>query len=77
MKTGLKPYKLIMVFGDTHIYNDHIEQVKIQVERNILTKPLLKLSDSIKNKDWKDITINDFEVIGYFSHPSIKANMSC
>ena len=77
MKTGLKPHKLIMVFGDTHIYNDHIEQVKIQVERNILTKPLLKLSDSIKNKDWKDITINDFEVIGYFSHPSIKANMSC
>lgn len=76
LKCNLKPDKLIMVFGDTHIYNDHIEQVKQQIRRKMLSKPILKLNKDIKDKDWNDITINDFELIGYFPHPSIFGKMS-
>jgi thymidylate synthase len=43
----------------------------------MLAKPILKLNESIKDKDWNDITIDDFELIGYYPHPGIKAKMSC
>jgi len=76
MKTGLKPHRLIMVFGDTHIYQNHIEQTVEQVNRSILSKPVLFLDDSIKNKDFDEITVDDFNIVGYFPHPSIKAIMS-
>ena len=75
-KTGLKPDKLIIVFGDTHLYKDHLEQTKRQISRQILTKPILNLDDSIINKNFKDMTIHDFELVGYFPYPSIKGVMS-
>jgi dihydrofolate reductase / thymidylate synthase len=75
-KTGLKPDKLIIVFGDTHLYKDHLSQTEKQISRQILTKPILNLDDSIIDKDFKDMTINDFELVGYFPHPSIKGIMS-
>tara|TARA_Y100000389_G_scaffold81378_1_gene77924 strand:- start:21 stop:1418 length:1398 start_codon:yes stop_codon:yes gene_type:complete len=75
-KTNLKPGKLVMSIGDTHIYNDHVEQINEQLSRTSLSQCKLELDDSIIDKDWKDITIDDFDLIGYFSHPTIKAKMS-
>ena len=75
-KTNLKPGKLVMSIGDTHIYNDHVEQINKQLARNSLSQCKLDLDDSIIDKDWKDITIDDFDLVGYFSHPAIKAKMS-
>ena len=62
--------------GDTHIYKDHFEQVKTQMTREALTAPILVLKDEVKTKEIKDITLEDFELIGYFPHNTIRANMS-
>lgn len=76
LRNGLKPGYLTVSTGDTHIYKDHIQQVKQQMERTILTHPELEIDKSIIHKKWNEITINDFKIIGYFPHPSIKATMS-
>lgn len=75
-KCNMTPNKLVISLGDTHIYKNHIEQVKEQTNRTILAYPLLKLSDEIHSKEIEDITIDDFELIGYFPHNSIKAPMA-
>lgn len=75
-KVDMIPDELIVCMGDTHIYSNHIEQVKEQLSRKPLPFPILHLNDDIKNKDFNEITIDDFELIGYFSHPSIKAKMA-
>lgn len=75
-RTGLVPKELIMSTGDTHVYANHIEQVKQQSERPPLSYPVLHLDPSIKEKDIGDITVDDFELVGYFPHPTIKGAMS-
>lgn len=75
-KHNMKPKELIYSCGDTHIYKNHIDQVKEQLTRTPRPFPKVKLSESIKTKDWKDITVEDFELIGYFSHPGIKIEMA-
>jgi thymidylate synthase len=72
----MKPNKLIISTGDTHIYTTHIEQMKIQNEREILVKPKLWINPDVKNKNLEDIEFNDFQLIGYQSHPTIKGQMA-
>lgn len=72
----MKPKELIISSGDTHIYKDHVEQMKEQIRRMPLTPPILKVSDSIVTKDIDDITIQDFELDGYFYHPRLYGKMS-
>lgn len=74
--TNMKPKELIISTGDTHIYLDHIEQVKEQLTRTPFPPPTLKMSDTISTKPMDQITIDDFELIGYQHHPAIKAKMS-
>ena len=75
-RCNLKPARLCISIGDTHIYNDHVTQIKEQLQRPSFSMPKLVVSDTIKSKDWKDITIDDFDLIGYFCNPAIKAKMS-
>jgi thymidylate synthase len=75
-KCGFVPRELIISFGDVHVYSDHIYQVNEQLTRNILSAPILSLSDDIIYKDFDDITVNDFDLIGYFPHKAIKGKMS-
>lgn len=75
-KTGLKPDNLIVVSGDCHIYKNHIEQVKQQLERATLPSPILRVDDSVAEKSFDDITLDDFELVGYLHHPAIKAPMA-
>jgi thymidylate synthase len=75
-KCGMTPKRLIISLGDTHIYNNHIQQVKEQLKRSILSYPVLKVDEAVKNKSIEEITIMDFELIGYFPHSSIKAQMA-
>jgi dihydrofolate reductase/thymidylate synthase len=75
-KYNMKPKELIYVSGDGHIYKNHIDAVNEQLTRIPRPFPKVKLSENIKNKDWKDITIEDFELIGYFPHPTIKIEMA-
>jgi thymidylate synthase len=67
---------LVISTGDTHIYNDHIHLVKQQLVREPLCAAVLKVDDCVIAKQWDDITIDDFEMIGYFPHPSIQGKMS-
>jgi thymidylate synthase len=76
MKCDMKPGRLVYSGGDIHIYKNHIEQVKQQLTRTPRPFPMLKLNESIKYKDFDNISIDDFEVIGYFPHNTIKANMA-
>jgi thymidylate synthase len=70
-ETGYTPGDLIGNLGDVHIYNNHIEQVKEQLQRSSFPLPTIELSNvDILNGEF------DYEVKGYESHPSIKAPLS-
>jgi thymidylate synthase len=71
--TGLKPGKVHLVIGDAHIYKDHIEQVRIQLERDIKSGPKLVINRKYSNIN--DYKFEHFDVIDYEHHPSIKAKM--
>jgi len=72
--TGLTPGLYNHVFGDAHIYEDHFDAVKEQLQRTSKKFPKLKIRRPIKIID--DFTMEDFEVIGYDPDPFIKASMS-
>lgn len=74
-RAGLGVGSLTISTGDTHIYINHYEQMKEQLKREHLSPPILLLSESIKTKTLEDININDFTLIGYSPHPTIKASM--
>lgn len=76
LKCDLTPKELIITTGDTHIYKNHIEQVKTQIERTPYEFPEIKINKDVKFKDFSEITIDDFEIIGYKHHDSIKALMA-
>lgn len=65
------PGEFIHSFGDVHLYNNHFEQAQLQLTRTPLPLPQMKLNKDINNIF--DFTYNDFELINYQSHPSIKA----
>jgi thymidylate synthase len=75
-KTNLIPNKMFFSIGDAHIYNSHIEQVKTLLDRTPFKFPQLNINDNVMNKDWNEITIDDFTLENYISHPSIKAEMA-
>jgi thymidylate synthase len=75
-KTGMLPKELIISMGDAHVYKNHIDQVNEQIARVPLPFPTLDLSDDIITKDFSEITIDDFTMLGYQSHPAIKAPMA-
>lgn len=76
MMCNMKPKELIMCLGDTHIYKNHIEQVKEQLNRQPYPFPKLVLSESIKTKNIDEIEINDFALVDYIYHPAIKGVMA-
>jgi len=57
--------------GDTHLYSNHLEQAKLQLSREPLPLPTLKIHR--KADDIFNYRFEDFELIGYESHPHIKA----
>ncbi|MGS2717371.1 thymidylate synthase [Eionea flava] len=63
--------EVIVTTGDSHIYSNHIEQVKTQLERQ--PKSLPKLTFKRKPESIYDYTFEDFVLEGYEPHPSIKA----
>jgi len=72
--TGYEPGDFVHTFGDAHIYLNHIEQVKTQLERTPYKLPTMKINPEIKNI--LDFTINDFELVDYQAHPHIKGKVS-
>jgi thymidylate synthase len=60
----------IHTFGDAHIYNNHIEQVQLQLSRECRPLPTMKLNPEITNIF--DFTFDDFTLEGYDPHEHIK-----
>lgn len=71
---GLEPGEFVHTFGDTHIYLNHIEQVKTQLAREPRALPKMKINrdvDSIFNFKYDDFSLED-----YNPHPHIKGKVS-
>ena len=66
--------ELIISTGDTHIYQNHLEQVKQQLSRTPFPAPTLNLTASIK--DITMFTMADIQLVDYQSHGTIKAEMA-
>jgi len=72
--TGLKPGDFVHVLGDAHIYNNHLEQVQLQLTREPRQLPTMKINPDIK--DIFDFKFEDFELTGYEPHPHISGKIS-
>ncbi|XP_077058005.1 thymidylate synthase [Siphateles boraxobius] len=72
--TGLKPGDFVHTIGDAHIYTNHIEPLKEQIQRE--PRPFPKLKIKRKVEQINDFSAEDFEIYDYDPHPSIKMQMA-
>jgi thymidylate synthase len=69
--TGLKPGEFVHTLGDAHLYLNHLEQVHTQLAREPRPLPSLRLNP--EKTSLFEFDFNDFELLNYDPHPSIKA----
>ncbi|HUR45490.1 MAG TPA: thymidylate synthase [Candidatus Saccharimonadales bacterium] len=67
----LKPGTFVHTFGDLHLYSNHMEQARLQLTREPRPLPRMQLNPSVKNIH--EFKFEDFQLVGYDPHPSIKA----
>jgi thymidylate synthase len=72
--TGLEPGDFVHSFGDTHLYLNHLDQARLQLTRDPRPLPTMKLNADVK--DIFSFRYEDFELVDYDPHPSIKAQVS-
>lgn len=70
LHTGYEVGELVFEGHDVHLYRNHIEQAKLQIEREPYEFPQIKIN---KKESIFDYELSDFEIVGYQSHPAIKA----
>jgi len=68
---GLEVGDFVHTFGDAHLYTNHVEQARTQLEREPRPLPTLRLNPEIGKLD--DFDLDDIEVLGYDPHPAIRA----
>ncbi|WP_207422682.1 thymidylate synthase [Desertivirga brevis] len=68
---NLKPGEFIHTLGDAHLYNNHLEQTRLQLSRDPKPLPLMKLNPEVK--EIFDFKFEDFTLENYEHHPHIKA----
>ena len=73
--TGLVPHEFIHVLGDAHIYLNHLDAVKAQLSRTPYPLPQLQIADRGQT-EIDDLVMDDFELIDYQHHPTIRAKMA-
>lgn len=73
---GYEPKEFIHTIGDAHIYKDHFDVVKTQIEREPLPLPHLVLNKDIDNHNLFDFKIEDIKLEGYQSHGPLKGKVS-
>ena len=67
----LKPGDFVHTFGDLHLYSNHLEQAREQLDRDCRTLPRMQLNPAIKRIE--DFQFEDFTLLDYDPHPSIRA----
>lgn len=72
--TGYKPGDFVWTGGDVHIYTNHLEQVKLQLTRQPLKLPVMKINPEISSIF--DFKYEDFELINYEAHPHIPGKVA-
>jgi thymidylate synthase len=72
--TGLKPGDFVHTFGDAHIYNNHFDQVNLQLSRAPFPLPQMKINPEVKSIF--GFKYDDFELINYQCHPHIKGEVA-
>jgi thymidylate synthase len=70
----LEPGEFVITLGDAHLYSNHIEQARLQLTREPLALPQMKINPGIRSIFAFDF--EDFELIGYDAHPHIKAEVA-
>jgi thymidylate synthase len=70
----LAPGDFVITFGDAHLYNDHLEQARLQLTREPYPLPQMKINPEVKSIF--DFKYEDFELVDYQAHPHIKAKVS-
>lgn len=75
--SGYLPGKLVYSLGDAHIYVNHIEAVRKQLERPVRPFPVLSIVDETKSiRDWSEWTSDAFHLHAYHPHEAIRAVMA-
>lgn len=80
-EVNMVPDELIGNLGDVHLYSNHTKQAKEQITREPMKLPIVKLSSGHNLRaalkgNFDEIDINDIMLVGYESHPTIKAPLS-
>lgn len=71
--TGLTPGEFVWTGGDVHLYLNHLEQADLQLSRKSDLRPMPKMIINKDKKNIEDFTIEDFELVDYNPHDTIKA----
>jgi len=69
--TGLRAGDFVHTLGDAHLYHNHLDQARLQLSREPLPPPRLRLNPNVR--DLFDFTFDDIVIEGYDSHPHIPA----
>ena len=69
--TGLQPGEFIHTFGDAHLYNNHLDQTRLQLSRQPRPLPTMRINPAVKSL--LDFKFEDFTLDEYDPHPHIKA----
>ncbi len=69
--TGYEPGEFVHTLGDAHLYSNHLEQVDVQLAREPYPLPTMRLNPRVESL--YDFRYEDFELVDYRHHPSIKA----
>lgn len=72
--TDLKPGEFVHTLGDAHLYSNHLEQARMQLQRQPRPLPTLVIQRSVESIF--DYRFEDFQLVGYDPHPHIKATVA-
>lgn len=76
---GFEPGTFIHSFGDLHVYNNHVNQVNEQLQREPFTSPRVKISDRLKGRGFEglmEFDISDVELLDYTSHDRLSGEVA-
>jgi thymidylate synthase len=71
---NLEPGEFVHTFGDLHLYNNHIDQARLQLTRQPYPLPSMQINPEITSIF--EFRYEDFNLVDYQSHPHIKAEVS-
>ena len=76
-RTGTEPHELVISTGDTHVYSNHVAQVREQLSRRPFPSPKIWLDPRLATMDWSEMDVNEhFRLYGYMHHPALGGAMA-